>query len=208
MTRAMLLLGLVAGLAAPAAAQLLGEPLWNSPTGGGFAISADYAKPNSNYGGGTTWGARLSFGLGTTTFTLGAASWEGLTSIGANAGFRLSGGSLLPTASPGIWSNLQLGVGHTEETDVLVSPSATVVTGAVGVGVRLPAPAFTVEPYFSPGIRHRSSVPGGGSSTQFGYATGANVEFGSWGVHLAYDNEQTKGGGNIGVFGLGAHLTP
>jgi hypothetical protein len=35
---------------------------------------------------------------------------------------------------------------------------------------------------------------------------GANLSFGLVGVHLAYDNERLKGGGNRGVFGVGAHL--
>jgi len=213
MNRAMLTLVVVTGLAAPAAAQWLGEPVWNSVSGGGLAISADYAKPNDNYGHGTAWGARLSLGLGTTTFTFGAASWtpqEGasLTSIGADAAFRLVGGALLPTTSPGIWSNLQVGVGHTELANVVVSPSVTAVTAAVGVGARLPAPGFSVEPYVSPGIRYHSEVSTGGSSTEFGYAIGANVGFGSFGVHLAYDNEKLKGGGSVGVFGVGAQVTP
>ena len=31
---------------------------------------------------------------------------------------------------------------------------------------------------------------------------------GLFGVHLAYDNEQLKGGGNVAVFGVGAHVAP
>jgi hypothetical protein len=207
-------LGLAAGLAAPVAAPWLGEPVWNSPTGGGLAISADYAKPNSDYGSGTSWGARVSWGFGTTTFTLGAANWqpggqgESLTSIGGNAAFRLIGGTLLPIPSPGIRANLQVGVAHTEVANLIFSPtSATTVTAAVGLGARLPAPGFSVEPYFSPGIRYRS-LSDGGSSTEFGYAIGANVSLGSLGVHLAYDNENVKGGGNVAVFGVGAHVAP
>ena len=53
MRRAVFTLGVVAGLAAPAAAQWLGQPVWNSPTGGGLTVSADYARPNSDYSGGT-----------------------------------------------------------------------------------------------------------------------------------------------------------
>jgi hypothetical protein len=213
MRRAVLTLGVVASLAAPATAQWLGEPVWNRLEAGGFVINADYAKPNSNYGKGSTWGVRVSWGLGTSTLTAGATSWKpegagSLTSIGGNAAFWLIGGTLLPIASPGIRANLQLGVAHTEAANVLVSPaSSTAVTGAVGFGIRLPAPGFTVEPYLSPGIRYRS-VSGGGSSAEFGYAIGANADFGLLGVHLAFDNEKVKGGGNVGVFGVGAHVAP
>src|SRR5205809_4020652 len=91
MTRAVLTLSLVAGLVTRAAAQWLGVPVWNSPEGGGLTVSADYAKPNSDYGSGSTWGVRLSWGLGIASFTAGAASWqpggggESLTSIGGRS---------------------------------------------------------------------------------------------------------------------------
>src|SRR2546422_7926846 len=103
MKRAMLTLGLAAVVATPAAAQWQGEPVWNSPKGGtGVTISGDYARPNSDYGSGNTWGGRASLGIGTLTLTAGVARWkpdlatEGFTSIGGNAAFRLIGGSLLP----------------------------------------------------------------------------------------------------------------
>ena len=208
MHRPVLMLGLWVVLATPTAAQWLGEPVWNSVSGGGLAVSADYAKPDDSYGGGTAWGARLSVGLGTATFTIGAASWEGLTSIGGNVAIRLIGGTLLPIPSRGIRANLQVGAVQTELANVVVSPSVTAVTAAVGIGARLPAPGFSVEPYVSPGIRYHSEVSTGGSSTEFGYAIGANVGFRSWGVHLAYDNEKIKGGGSAGVLGVGAQVTP
>src|SRR5258708_31594984 len=66
MKRAVLTLGWAVGLAAPAAAQWLGVPVWNSPEGPGLTISADYAKPNTDYGSGNTWGVRVSWGRGTT----------------------------------------------------------------------------------------------------------------------------------------------
>ena len=214
MKRAVLTLGLAAGLAAPAPAQWLGVPVWNSPEGGGFTVSADYAKPNSDYGGGSTWGVRVSWGYRTITITAGAASWkpegstESLTSIGGNAALRLIGGTLPSTTSTGVRANLQLGLAHTEVANFVVSPtSGTAVTGGVGFGVRLRAPDFNVEPYFSPGIRYHS-VSGGGNSTEFGYVIGANVGFGLFGVHLAYDNERVKDGGTVGVFGIGAHVAP
>jgi hypothetical protein len=208
MNRAVPTLGLLVSLAAPGAAQWLGEPVWNSPQGGGLSIGGDYAKPNSNYGKGNTWGVRASLGLGATTLTAGVVSWapEGhgsLTSVGGNAAFRLSGDSLPPIAVI-----LQVGAAHTDEANSLISfRSETVLTGALGFSVPLRAPRFSVEPYVSPGVRHRS-VSGGRSSTDFGYAIGANVGFGSFGVHVAYDNEKVKGGGNVGVLGVGAHVQP
>ena len=204
MKRMVVIAGLLAFLATPAAAQWLGEPVWNSPKGGtGVTISGDYAGPNSDYGKGNTWGGRASLGIGTVTLTAGVASWkpdaatESFTSIGGNAAFRLIGGSLLPFSV-----NLQVGAARTDSANS--TPALTTVTGAAGVSVPLPTPGISIEPYFSPGIRYHSS--GGNNTTQFGYVFGANLSFGLVGVHLAYDNERRQGGGNRGVFGVGAHL--
>src|SRR2546421_3020949 len=146
----------------PAAAQWLGEPVWNSPKGGtGVTISGDYARPNSDYGSGNTWGGRASLGIGTLTLTAGVARWkpdlatEGFTSIGGNAAFRLIGGSLLPFSV-----NLQVGAARTDSANS--TPALTTVTGAAGFSVPLPTPGVSIEPYFSPGIRYHSS---GGANT-------------------------------------------
>jgi hypothetical protein len=212
MKRALLTLGFVALVTTQAAAQWLGEPVWNSPKGGtGLTISGDYAAPNSDYGKGHTWGGRAALGLGTMTFTLGVANWkpegaiESFTSIGGNAAFRLIGGSLLPVAV-----NLQIGAAHTDSAKLssLISvPARTRVIGAVGFSVPLPTPGVSIEPFFSPGLRYTHfSNSAFTNQTQFGYAIGANVSFGTLGVHFAYDNEKQKNGPSVGVFGIGAHL--
>jgi opacity protein-like surface antigen len=197
-------IGFLALLAAPAAAQWLGEPVWNSPKGGtGVTISGDYAKPNTDYGKGNTWGGRASLGLSTITLTAGVASWkpenatQSLTSVGGNLAFRLIGGSLLPVAI-----NMQFGGASTSSSGV--SAKATTLIGAAGISVPLPTPGFSIEPYFSPGIRYHNAG-GGTNSTEFGYVFGANFSFGVLGAHLAYDNERQKGGGSVGVFGVGLH---
>src|SRR5438552_16490348 len=74
MKRAALTLGLTL-LATPAAAQWLGEPMWNDPTAGtGFTIYGDYSRPNSNAGGGTAFGGRVALGAGIFTLTGGVSS--------------------------------------------------------------------------------------------------------------------------------------
>lgn len=203
MKRAVIWLGLSALLAAPAAAQWLGEPVWNSPKGGtGLTISGDYAKPDSVYRKGNVWGGRAALGLGTLTLTAGVSTWkpegatESITSIGGNADFRLIGGSLLPVAV-----NLQAGAARSDST--ANGPATTRVIGAVGISVPLPTPGFSIEPYFSPGIRY-TNVSGLGNTTKFGYVFGANLSFGLLGVHLAYDNEKVTGGSRS-VFGVGLH---
>jgi hypothetical protein len=203
--RAMLTLGLTACLATPAAAQWLGMPVWNSPKGGtGVTISGDYGKPNNAYGGGNAWGGHASLGVGTITFTAGVSSLKTdidavrVTSWGGNAAFRLIGGSLLPIAL-----DLQAGAVRTSAVE---GQKQTHVIGAVGVSVPLPTPGISIEPYFSPGIRYRDFGPTNGTSTEFGYVFGANLSFGLVGAHVAYDNERKKGGGNVGVFGVGLHV--
>jgi hypothetical protein len=213
MKRAVLTLGFVALVTTEAAAQWLGEPVWNSPKGGtGLTISGDYAAPNSNYGASTyskghTWGGRAALGLGTVSFELGVASWkpegagQSFTSVGGNAAFRLIGGSLLPVAV-----NLQVGAARTDSANL--TPASTRVIGAVGFSIPLPTPGLSIEPFFSPGLRHTSvSGPTGASQTEFGYAIGANIGLGTLGVHLAYDSEKQPGSlPSRGVFGIGAHL--
>jgi hypothetical protein len=209
MKRALLVLAWTA-FAAPAAAQWLGEPVWNSPKGGtGLTISGDYAHPNTDYGKGNTWGGRASLGVGTLTITAGVESWkpaatltfpspQSATSFGGNVAMRLIGGTLLPMAV-----NLQVGAARTDSANG--KPAQTGVIGAVGFSVPLPAPGISIEPYVSPGIRYRN-LGSAGNSTEFGYAIGANVSFGTLGVHLAYDSEHQKTGPSRGVFGVGAHI--
>ena len=205
MKRTVFFFALTALLATPAVAQWLGEPVWNSPSGGtGVTISGDYAHPNEGYGKGNTWGGRASLGLSTITLTAGVASWkpagatQSLTSVGGNVAFRLIGGSLLPVAI-----NLQLGGASTSSSGV--AAKATTVIGAAGISVPLPTPGFTIEPYFSPGIRYRNSG-GGTNTTNFGYVFGANLGFGLVGIHLAYDHEHQSNTPGTSVFGVGAHL--
>lgn len=204
--RAMLTVAFSAVLATPAAAQWLGMPVWNTPKGGtGLTISGDYGHPNAAYGAGNAWGARAALGLGTLTLTAGVASYKSdsigpdrVTSWGGNADYRLIGGSLLPFAL-----NLQAGAVRTSAVENGLGQ--TYVTGAVGFAVPLPTPGISIEPYVSPGIRYRNFGTNNGSSTEFGYAIGANLSFGLLGAHLAYDHEKLKGGGSIDVFGVGLH---
>jgi hypothetical protein len=102
---------------------------------------------------------------------------------------------------------LQVGAAHSDSTAEgpgAFVPAATRVTGAVGISVPLPTPGFSIEPYFSPGIRY-TNTSGVGNTTKFGYVFGANVSFGVLGAHVAYDSEKLSGGGTRGVLGIGLH---
>ena len=202
MKRTWLLAALAIGAAAPASAQFLGMPVWNSPTGGsGLTISGDYGKPSSGSGGGSAFGGRATLGLGTLSVTAGVDNWKpsggtGETSFGGDVAFRVIGGPLVP-----VKINIQGGAAHTS-----ADSGATTVTGAVGIGVTLPMPGISIEPYVSPGVRY-TKVSGllGGSSTNFGFAIGANVGFGMLGIHVAYDHSKFMGV-TQSIFGIGAHL--
>ena len=213
MKRALAVLMLAAFGTAPAAAQWLGMPSWNSPKGGGVAISADYGQPNADARKGTAYGARLSLGVGTGTLTAGASSWQPatfstrVTSFGGSLGLRLIGGSLLPVVV-----NLQLGGAYnnkvTSGTQTL--PEATTAQGAVGLSTLLPVPMIRLEPYFSPGVRYHRywNVPVGArkEETNFGWVVGGNAGIGPVGIHVAYDSEKFGDGTTHVVIGIGASL--
>jgi hypothetical protein len=203
MKRLVLVSALVAGAAAPAAAQFLGMPVWNSPKGGtGITISGDYGKPNADWGKGSAFGARGTVGLGSLNLTAGFASWSPagtaptVKSVGGNAAFRVVGGSLLPV-------NVNLLVGGARAT-ATGAPSVTTLIAGGGVSVSLPLP-LSIEPYLS--LANRWHKPSGGSTdSNIGWTIGANLGFGLMGAHVAYDSESLGAGATGGVLGLGLHL--
>ena len=118
MKRTALILGLVAFVATPVAAQWLGMPAWNSPKGGtGVSFYGDYGAPSDSSGGGSAFGGRASLGLGTITLTAGVASWKPAnqnaraTSYGATAAFRLIGRSVRARGDAGELHRRQRPVG-------------------------------------------------------------------------------------------------
>ncbi|MGH7605987.1 MAG: hypothetical protein ACREME_01490 [Gemmatimonadales bacterium] len=207
MKRILMVVALAAFAVTPAAAQLSGMPVWNSPKGGtGVTISGDYASNNDDAGGGSAFGVRASLGLANLTLGAGVASYDSdvltdkVTSFGATAGFRIIGGSLIPVAL-----NLQVGVGRTGEFDTGADTAATTtLTGALGLAVSVPTPGVSIEPYLSLGMRSRSRS--GESDSNFGWTLGANANFGMFGLHLAYDSESLGGGQTSGILGIGAHV--
>ena len=206
MKRIMTVLALSAVAAAPAAAQWLGMPVWNSPKGGtGVTINGDLGMPNGN-GKGTAFGARATLGLVNLSVTAGVASWkpkgaaESATSVGGNAAFKIIGGSLIPVAL-----NLQIGAARAgaENND----SAKTRVTAGGGIAVSVPTPGISIEPYLSVTNRWYKESGISGTTSNMGWTLGANANFGMFGVHLAYDSENYGGLiGTVGTFGLGAHV--
>jgi hypothetical protein len=205
MKRIMMVLALAAVAAAPAAAQWLGMPVWNSPKGGtGITINGDLAMPNADLGKGTAFGARASLGLANLQITAGLASWkpdgapESFTSVGGNAAFRIIGGSLLPIAL-----NLQVGAATIGAANG--NASTVRVTAGGGVAVSVPTPGISIEPYLSLTNRwyKESGIPG--TPSNMGWTLGANANFGMFGVHVAYDSESNSGTTGS-IFAIGAHI--
>jgi hypothetical protein len=207
MKRILTTAGLALLCAAPAAAQFSGMPVWNSPKGGtGVTISGDFGLPGAGAGKGTAFGARASVGLANVTLTGGMARWtpdglsESLTSFGGSGAFRVIGGSLLPVAI-----NLIAGVARSNAIGIgpLSIPATTSVVAGGGVSAKVPTPGVSFEPYVS--LTNRWAVASGSTASNFGVTFGANLGFGLFGVHLAYDTVSGSGASQ-GVFGLGAHV--
>ncbi len=201
------LLGTVCAI--PAAAQWQGMPIWNNPKGGtGVTIDGDAGFPNTDASKGNAYGARGELGLTNLAFTAGFSSWkpEGAsssTTTWAGVGqLRVIGGSLMPVAL-----NIQAGAGTASEyaTGGVTVPKTTNLFVGAGVSVNVPTPGITIEPYLS--VSNRWHTPSGGSSeSNIGWVLGANVGFGMFGVHVAFDSEKLDNGKTAGVFGLGAHF--
>src|SRR2546426_16743 len=129
-------------VAAPAAAQWTGMPVWNDPKGGtGITISGDYGKPNDNYRGGNAWGGRAALGVGTVTLTAGVATYkpegssDATTAVRGQAAVRAIGGRPFAFAV-----NLQAGAGTSARVTPRNLPQRPHVTRAVGMSVLLPTP--------------------------------------------------------------------
>ena len=204
MKRVTLVAGLLAMAAAPAAAQLAGMPVWNSPKGGsGITISGDYGSPNDDAGGGNAFGARGTLGLANLAITAGLASYKpdgasnSATSIGGNVTFRVIGGSLLPVAI-----NLQVGGSSTSSSG---QPNVTGIIAGGGISAAIPTPGVSVEPYLSVTNRWAKVSGISGTNSEIGWTLGANVGMGMFGFHVAYDS-QKYGGATGSIIGIGAHV--
>src|SRR5438876_11764086 len=97
MKRAVLTVGVAVFLATPAAAQWLGQPIWNNPMGAtGITIYGDYGKPNTDAGQGSAVGGRVALASGSVTLTIGGASCRpeaGSRGVRGKVGTRAVGGS-------------------------------------------------------------------------------------------------------------------
>ncbi len=209
MKRAVMILALAASAATPAAAQWAGMPVWNSPKGGtGITVYGDYGHPNADGGKGSAFGARASLGLANLTVTAGVVRWkpegfDAATGVGGQAAFRVIGGSLIPVSI-----NLQLGAGTFGKltSGAITVPKATEITAGGGVAASVPTPGISIEPYLSVTNRWHKLSGISGTQSNIGWTIGANLGFGMFGIHVAYDSEKLDSGGTSGIIGIGAHV--
>jgi hypothetical protein len=198
-------------LAAPAAAQMIGSPVYFNQSGGVVTIDADYARglnaasEKMNY-----FGGRATLGLSAVAITLGAGSAQpsagsSTTSFGGDVALSIVRDSTIPV-------KLALQGGAAYSSDFLGSGAKGwhVPIGAV-VTFNVKSPGASVEPWVAPRIDYtRASVSGGGlsssgSRTKFAASAGLNVGLPSGlGLHVAVDYLRISGGSPFMV-GAGLH---
>ncbi len=161
--------------ATAARAQLAGIPVYFNPRGlSGIGVAANLGFPDNNYGGGTAYGVAGSIGGGPATLTAMVGAWKPTnasstaTTYGADLGYRLFGGGLLPVAV-----GVQAGVG------VVKSPitDATLTTIPVGVALSFDPPLFPLKPWIAPRIEIQRYSGGGlpsANATAFRISAGVN----------------------------------
>ena len=198
-------------IAAPAAAQVGGLPVFNDGIGTGLGINADVGFPDAAAGKGTVYGLTGSVGLGPLGFTATVASQkpQGASSsntwIGATANLKLFGGPLIPVSV-----TAQLGAGYT-------SPSTGVnivnVPVSVGIAVKIPSPALSIKPWIAPRMEYvkvtNPLLPGGSAhSTKFGMSAGVDLGLMmGLGIRVAYDYyKPDTGAQSIFSVGAGFHI--
>jgi hypothetical protein len=84
-------------------------------------------------------------------------------------------------------------------------PSATRIAAGAGVSAALPTPGLSIEPYLAVSNRW-TMYEGFDAETGIGWTLGANVNFGMFGFHLAYDSEEFFDS-TVNTIGLGVHVS-
>jgi len=197
-----LALGLVAS---PAAAQLLNDPVYVNPNmGTGLAIAGDIGYGVNNASGkNTSYNGRVTLGLPMVQFTLGAGMYH-QKAVGAapsvnTANFMGQAALKVLGSTPMMPVNVAIfaGAGYASKSGL----KTTTVPAGVAIGLKLPSPGVSVEPWIAPRINYlHSSVSTGGvsasnSTTKFGISGGVNVDLpGGFGLQAAADYLAISGG--------------
>ena len=201
---------LLALFTAPAAAQVQGLAVHGPGVPSGLVLAGHVGFPNDVAGGGRAYG--VSGGIGTGLFGGTAiiamsdpdGDADGTVSVGANVGFRMIGGPLVP-----ISASLLAGVGYAKpESGILPGEDTSLlhVPLAVSIAVSVPSPAFSIRPWIAPRLDVLRVSPDGGESetlTDFGVSAGIELTtISGLGIHAAYD-WVSRDGGEPAVFDIG-----
>jgi hypothetical protein len=201
-------------VAAPAAAQVEGLPVYNGGISTGLLINAEVGLPNAAAGKGTAFGGsgRLGFGPLGVTATVASYNPKGpgssITSVGATLNYKIFGGPLVPFSI-----TLQGGAGYwsVPSSTLLNSSSSSIKVWhfpvGVGIGTTLPNPAFAIHPWVAPRLDVTRTSLGGSSSTSTHFAFSAGIDLNTitgLGLGLSYD-WMSVNGAHPAVFGAGVH---
>lgn len=216
-------LAAVVGLVAahPAAAQLAGLPVYFSPKGGtGFTLSADYGRGlNVDSGKNNAFAGRVALGVSNFQIGLGVGvvnpeisptlGRENQLNYAGHVAVRIIGGALIPVAV-----SLQAGVGYLKQEIVsgplLVDSKLLSVPLGIGIGLNLPTPGFSFEPWVAPRVQITRADIGGlsGTETDLGVSGGINLAFlMGLGLHVGFDWINASTTSKPSTIGIGLHYT-
>ncbi len=190
-------IGLIAG---PAAAQMVGNPVYFSPKHGtGITIAGDLGRGLNDASFKTNYyGGRATIGLPMFTISAGAGvvkpsgvfdvpGTESEVTFGGNVALNVFNPPLAPVAV-----SLQGGVGYVKTTGSGVA-GGDVTTLVFPLGVALafsvPSPALSVEPWIAPRV-HIVRTSNGTSTTETNFGVSAGLNLGlpmGLGFHAAID---------------------
>ena len=180
--------------AAPARAQVLGLPVYNSGVTSGISLNADYGFVSVDPGSakaktlGLTGGLALGpLGVTATYASLNPETGDNQSSVGATANLKVFGGPLIP-----ISVNAQLGLGYWQDKDFfgpgLDRKNVNIPVG-LGIALNVPTPGLSIKPWIAPRMQYtRTSGNVDDSQTNFGISAGVNLGLvGGINGRFAYD---------------------
>ena len=207
----------VLATAAPAAAQMYGNPVYVPiGVGTGVNVAGDFGRGLNNASGkGNYFGGRVALGLPILYVMAGAGTYK---ADGATESQMAFGGALgvnvLRLPMMPVKVSLQAGAGYVSSGgDKLLD-----IPVSLGIGLALPTPGLSITPWVAPRLHVRIFSPASSAldtetDTRFGGSAGINAAFGMIGVHLAVDYIRFPAptGGSAGdvsplVFGAGLDI--
>lgn len=193
--------------AGSAQAQVTGLPVRNSGTVSGLTIGGEVGFPNSDYGKGTSFGARGALGLGPFGVSAVISRWnpdgpaDAQTGVGGYLNYKIFGGPLVPFSV-----TLQGGAEYTSNNGLKLLHAPI----GLGIGLRIPNPALAIKPWIAPRLdiaRVSGNVPSN-TETNFGISGGIDLSLlGGLSFGAAYDRTFAGNGINPSVFSAGASYT-